>query len=279
MAILDRIKTILKPAQFDDFNYFHEDEFLDGAFSRDEALMGPRRLAYAQHQAKPGSAILRSLTAQAAHGGRIPFFDMLRTSSLKIDWEPGWNGRGAPVMAPIGVLNHWTAAKPSTKRPHPSLIICRDGRPAAPGMPAVPGPLVQILIGLDGRIHILASGRANHAGKGHVALLDEIRANKLPGATAAQRKLSDTGGSGGSLIGIELEHSGAPGAVMPKVQADAWIGILAAIATFYGWNPTRVCWHHALWTRRKIDFTAGRMAPWTGNAWLLNQVTQAMRLS
>lgn len=42
----------------------------------------------------------------------------------------------------------------------PALGICRDGRPG------IPGPLCNVLIGRDGTVHVMAAGRANHAGRG-----------------------------------------------------------------------------------------------------------------
>ncbi len=217
-----------------------DDDFLDAPFAAAE-IAGPDSI--------------RSLTATEV---RIPW-DQILGNRDDVVFVTGWERRGAPVMNPIGLLNHWTAGRPSAKNPSPSFVICRDGDPSR----KIPGPLIHLLIDYAGTVHVIASGRANHAGTGNQKILDEIRSGRtVPTLSAAARKLPDTGGSGGSLIGIEIEARG-DGTPLPAAQYAAWTRTLAQIADWYSWPTPKVCWHHALWTRRKIDFTPGKMPPWS----------------
>jgi hypothetical protein len=59
---------------------------------------------------------------------------------------------------PSGVLWHHTGTTTSTAKPCPTLALCVNGRKD------LPGPLCHVVIGYDGVCHIIAAGRANHAG-------------------------------------------------------------------------------------------------------------------
>lgn len=86
--------------------------------------------------------------------------DVLRAEGCKVSETSGWTSRGRPgAYAPFAVLNHHTAtASASYANPAPTLNMCINGRSD------LPGPLCQVMIGYDGTCHIIAAGRANHAG-------------------------------------------------------------------------------------------------------------------
>lgn len=186
-------------------------------------------------------------------GGRIKWDLILMGAPFPVVFEKGWNERGRPVMDPWGVLYHWTAGKPTEKRPAPSLNICLNGRDN------IPGPLIHLLVAYNGKVHVCASGRANHAGLGHVNLLNDIRANKAPGKTARQKGLVDTGGSAGRLIGVEIENDGTKPFTPMQV---ATLRVLYERFQTRGLLPVNAAktWTHVHWTRRKIDIT-GRQWP------------------
>jgi hypothetical protein len=241
---------LLSLGTFGDADIAHDDFFLDSAFRIDEQLDGVKGL----------------LSAAAVHGvnkGRIPFDKIYAPLGRRVEFVKGWETRGAPVMNPVAAMSHWTAVAPSVLRPEPCLNVCINGRG---GPSPVPGPMCHEYIGGRPVMKVICSGRANHAGVGHQALLAEMRSGTLPAKSAAQRGLKDTGGSGGALIGREVEAAGngkqplAPGVLELMVDADA------LKAAWFGWVANRVAWHHALWTRRKIDYTLGKMAPWPGQA-------------
>lgn len=87
--------------------------------------------------------------------------DVLRAAGLNVHETEGWRERAAEGQPPepIGVLQHHTASSSTPDDPAPTIGTCVDGRSG------LPGPLCQALIGLDGSIHLIAAGRANHAGE------------------------------------------------------------------------------------------------------------------
>lgn len=87
--------------------------------------------------------------------------DVLRAAGLRVVETPGWKTRTATGTQPrpVGVLEHHTATPTSYQRPAPTVQLCIDGRPD------LDGPLCHVVIGYDGTVHLIAAGRANHAGK------------------------------------------------------------------------------------------------------------------
>ncbi|MGW1678870.1 peptidoglycan recognition protein family protein [Saccharopolyspora sp. NPDC002376] len=88
--------------------------------------------------------------------------DALRAAGLTVVETDGWRERTAtsgPQPAPVGVLEHHTATPASREDPAPSVQLCIDGRPD------LAGPLCHAVIGFDGVVHMIAAGRANHAGE------------------------------------------------------------------------------------------------------------------
>jgi hypothetical protein len=187
----------------------------------------------------------------SVRGGRV-MWDQVLAGVPNVKYVDGWKSRGAPTLVPVANLWHWTAAKPTRKRPAPSLFVCRDGRAG------IPGPLANIVYGLDGTIWVVASGRANHAGMMHQPLLARMRAGDWPKGTAAELRLRDTGGSGGALIGHEVEFSGS--GVLAPAQLAAIGSVVRATRRHLGFNEAQaVAWHHKAVTKRKIDLDAGNM--------------------
>jgi hypothetical protein len=98
----------------------------------------------------------------------------------------------------------------------------------------LPGPLCQLGLGRDGTYYVVASGRANHAGRG-----------EWNGIT--------TGNT--NFIGIEAENSGRANDPWPAVQLDAYHRGVAAILREKGRTAASCCGHreYALPSGRKSD--------------------------
>lgn len=133
---------------------------------------------------------------------------LLRKHGLKVVEVPGWLTRGRPAetgeFKPAGVLIHHTAMGKSVPDQKSVHILAIDGRPD------LPAPLSQFGVSRDGTVHIIASGRCNHAGVAK------------PSGTMA-------GGDGNALyVGIEVFNDGK-GEVYPKVQYDAVVLLAAAL--------------------------------------------------
>jgi len=149
--------------------------------------------------------------------------DRLRARGLKVVEIDGWKERGDDVFHPTGSVNHHTAG-PHTGNA-PSLAVCIKGRSD------LPGPLCQVLKARDQTCYVIASGRANHAGKG-----------------------GWNGQSGNSSVyGLECENAGTSDdpwsaddlATMAQVHAAFLEGITHP-------DTANVCQHWE-WTPRKID--------------------------
>ncbi|MFI0465330.1 N-acetylmuramoyl-L-alanine amidase [Saccharopolyspora sp. 5N102] len=134
---------------------------------------------------------------------------ILRDAGLSVVTTPGWEQRGVRgAFAPVGVLNHHTAGHASAARPAPSVQLCVEGRPD------LDGPLCHLVIGFDGQVHVIAAGRANHAGKA-----------KASGPLPA--------GDGNTLyVGVEWDYAGT--APPPPAQFAAAVRVNAALLRHLG---------------------------------------------
>lgn len=87
----------------------------------------------------------------------------LRAEGCRVTEVSGWKSRGRPSstgnFAPYGVCWHHTGTRASATDPAPTLNTVINGRSD------LPGPLAHALIGYDGTVHVVAAGRANHAGE------------------------------------------------------------------------------------------------------------------
>lgn len=145
----------------------------------------------------------------------------LRDWGLTVVEVPGWKTRGSSDFSPRGFVAHHDVIPPTTSCP--SIIV--DGRSD------LPGPLSQFWLERNGRVHLVAAGRANHAGEGGWHGL--------------------TGNS--SVWGCEANNLGTADHPWPQVQLDAYIRLAAACADFSGFPPANVCGHKEWAPTRKID--------------------------
>jgi hypothetical protein len=164
---------------------------------------------------------------------RVPWLaDVLRTAGLDVVEEAGWHGRGVELSGVSGLIGHHTACGPSGDCP--STYILTHGRPD------LAGPLAQIQLCRSGEIHVIADGKANHAGDG-----------SWPGIK----------GNADTLC-IEAENTGLNTEVWPAVQMDVYVRAVAAVFNYLKLPAERFCTHYE-WaepTGRKID----PRGPWAG---------------
>lgn len=83
----------------------------------------------------------------------------LRRFGLTVETVPGWETRGGDTCDFGGTCGHHTAG--SSRGTRPSLGICVNGRTG------LPGPLCNTFTDRNGVAIVVASGRANHAGRGN----------------------------------------------------------------------------------------------------------------
>lgn len=86
----------------------------------------------------------------------------LRAAGLKVIEVDGWQTRGRPSSTgefnAKGVLCHHTATGPTTSNAAVVNLLVK-------GRSDLPGPLCNFGLRRDGTVYVIASGRANHAGK------------------------------------------------------------------------------------------------------------------
>jgi hypothetical protein len=150
----------------------------------------------------------------------------LRSWGLVVVEQPHWDhlGKDFPEI-PNTVVGHHTATSLRAQGDMPTLHILREGRPD------LPGPLCQIGLSRSGVVHVIASGKANHAGRG-----------AWKGCTAS-----------GRTVGIEVEHPGTGG--WKSSQLDAFDLTVAAVLDGLSLDADRYCGHRewALPPGRKVD--------------------------
>ena len=147
----------------------------------------------------------------------------LKDAGLRVNVVGGWERRGEPQMHPRVVVLHHTAAPKG--RNAPSLGVCIDGRSD------LPGPLCHVLIGRDGTCHVIASGRANHAGVGSWR---GVKGNA-------------------NAIGIEVENVGTKAEPWHPELVDVMVRAAAACCREAGIPPAMVCGHKEWAPNRKVD--------------------------
>lgn len=154
-------------------------------------------------------------------GYQTGILPVLQDWGLEVVEVPGWRTRGSSSFDPHGhVLHHDVIGPTSTV---PGMIV--NGRPD------LAGPLCNFWLDRGGRVHLVAAGRANHAGEG-----------------------SWRGLSGNSSVwGTEMNNLGTPSDPWPDAQLDAMVRLAAATADYSGFDASMVCGHKEWAPTRKID--------------------------
>ncbi|MET7952336.1 N-acetylmuramoyl-L-alanine amidase, partial [Micromonospora sp. NPDC005324] len=143
--------------------------------------------------------------------------------------EGNWRSRAVSgPFEPIGVLWHHTASRSSATNPAPALGTVINGRSD------LQGPLCHALVDYNGVFHIIAGGRANHAG--------ECRGS---GPIPA--------GDGNTLmVGWEIDYDGVT-QTMTAAQYTASVAATAAVLRRLNRDASYARGHRETSTTGKID--------------------------
>ncbi|HEV8651313.1 MAG TPA: N-acetylmuramoyl-L-alanine amidase [Actinomycetes bacterium] len=183
----------------------------------------------------------------------IDFARILERAGLPVREVNGWQRRGRPPSTNprdpaypaatrfAGIGLHHTAG-------HNDLNVVVNGRPG------IPGPLANLYVARDGRVFVVAAGRANHFGAGAVEVYRRTLRDLAPLGDAADVGLRDSTVGNGVYVGIEVENFGTAGDPYPRVQIDSLERACAALCEEMGWTANR-CVQHREWTRRKVDMS------------------------
>jgi len=157
--------------------------------------------------------------------------DVLKNAGLKVKEERGWKSRGHGSMKGFhGILLHHTAGAKTGN--FPSLNVVKNGRPG------LGGPLANLGLARDGTWHIIAAGKAWHAGRGGY---------DWEGDNLKIKSGNDY------LIGIEAENTGvANDSPWPEEQVESYVKGVAALLKHLNLKHDRAIGHKE-WTSRKID--------------------------
>jgi N-acetylmuramoyl-L-alanine amidase len=146
--------------------------------------------------------------------------EALRASGVDVREESGWQSRGGDSFNPRGVVCHHTG--PGS--PAALLRLCIQGRSD------LPGPLANVVLDPSGVAHVIAAGRANHAGPGG---WKHLQGNS-------------------SVFGIEAVHAG-DASPWPAAQIESYHRICNGMLRLVGSRADLVCGHKEWSPRRKPD--------------------------
>ena len=149
----------------------------------------------------------------------------LAGTGLNVEEISGWKTRGrGPMIKAKSIICHHTGSAQSASNPFPTRHVLIAGRPG------LIGPLCNLALDRNGKVYIVAAGRANHAG--------------------AVKRLR---WSNSYAIGIEAEADGR--SAWPPRQMEAYALLCKALLEHYGIPLDDVRGHKEVCfpTGRKID--------------------------
>ncbi|MFD9243553.1 peptidoglycan-binding protein [Streptomyces sp. NPDC059556] len=173
----------------------------------------------------------------------------LRAEGVTVVEHPGWrshNRNHAGAWGPVtGVMIHHTVSSGTAS----SVEMCFNG------YEGLPGPLCHGVIAKDGTVHLVANGRANHAGGGDPSVLQavitETYGDRPPVPRAHQGSPGAVDGNS-RFYGFECVNLGNGTDPWPAAQLDAIERVSAALCRAHGWGARSVI-GHLEWSDWKSD--------------------------
>lgn len=169
------------------------------------------------------------------------FLAALRAEDSSVVEVPGWRTHSRAGHGPWGPVHGVVVHHTATAGTDTTVKLCWNGTPV------LPGPLCHAVIAKDARVHLVGSGRANHAGGGDGDVLRAVIAEKrLPPV-----RKSDTDGNS-HFYGFECVNLGDGRDPWPEAQLEAVERAAAAVCRHHGWSERSVIGHHE-WRPGKVD--------------------------
>ncbi len=167
--------------------------------------------------------------------------EVLRAEGVTVKEVRSWRTHNRNHKGPWGPIHGVMIHHTVTKGMANTVDICYNGHSS------LPGPLCHGVIGKDGVVYLVSSGRANHAGNGDDDVLDAvIDERKLPADDEANRD------GNRHFYGFECENLGDGRDPWPAAQVETMVKASAAICRHYGWSAASVIGHKE-WQPGKID--------------------------
>ncbi|MFI1811861.1 peptidoglycan-binding protein [Streptomyces sp. NPDC020422] len=177
------------------------------------------------------------------------FVAALRAEGVTVVEHDGWrthnrDGHGAwgPV---VGVMIHHTVSSGTES----TVALCYDG------YAGLPGPLCHGVIAKDGTVHLVANGRANHAGGGDPSVLRAVISETYGDRPPVPREHQGSAGAvdGNSrFYGFECINLGNGTDPWPAAQLEAIERVSAALCRAHSWGAKSVI-GHSEWSDWKND--------------------------
>lgn len=160
----------------------------------------------------------------------------------------GTRGRPGGITNAVGELEHHTGGGSASASYLYFLAV--TGRPAE----GIPGPLCNEATDSGGTVHVLAVGRANHAGSGSAATRDKVMSENYPGYKSEISPGPDAINGNPIYYGNEWIYSGT----RPPTAAQYRAAVLAAAARAdaHGWTALSFIAHREHTRRKKDPFGA-----------------------
>ncbi|SCK20033.1 N-acetylmuramoyl-L-alanine amidase [Streptomyces sp. ScaeMP-e48] len=168
--------------------------------------------------------------------------EALRAEGLKVVEHRNWrtnNRNHTGLWGPVhGVMIHHTVTSGTAS----SVELCYNGHSR------LPGPLCHGVIDKAGIVHLVSSGRANHAGSGDGDVLQAVKEER---ASLSPDNEADTDGNR-YFYGFECVNLGDGKDPWPLAQLLAIERAAAAICRAHGWSQRSVI-GHLEWQPGKVD--------------------------
>ncbi|MGY3341211.1 hypothetical protein ACVW0K_007404 [Streptomyces filamentosus] len=173
----------------------------------------------------------------------------LRAEGVTVVEHPGWrthNRNQAGDWGPVaGVMIHHTVSSGTSS----SVEMCFNG------YEGLPGPLCHGVIAKDGTVHLVGSGRANHAGGGDPSVLQAVITETYgdrPPAPHEHQGSPDAVDGNSRFYGFECINLGNGTDPWPAAQMLAIERVSAALCRAHGWGARSVI-GHLEWSDWKSD--------------------------
>ncbi|GAA3392153.1 peptidoglycan-binding protein [Streptomyces roseoviridis] len=173
----------------------------------------------------------------------------LRAEGVTVVEHDGWRthhrNQAGPWGPVVGVMIHHTVSSGTAH----TVELCYNG------YEGLPGPLCHGVIAKDGTVHLVGSGRANHAGGGDPSVLQAVISETYGVRPPVPREHQGSRGAvdGNSrFYGFECINLGNGSDPWPAAQLDAIERVSAALCRAHGWGARSVI-GHAEWSDWKSD--------------------------
>ena len=172
---------------------------------------------------------------------------ILKAEGIDVVEVGSWRTHNRNHVGPWGPIHGNMQHHTVSRGDWASVELCRKG------YEGLPGPLCTGVIGKDGRLYLISSGRSNHAGGIDPDVLAAVIAEDYGDRPPKPDVGNATGVDGNRhFYGFECVNMGDGKDPWPAVQVETMVRASAALDRAYGWSAKSSIFH-AEWSRDKSD--------------------------